>query len=443
MTTALCYLSTYVESLPNRTCQPTVAEASTYTGQRLQSSASLLMRILYLNNMYDADGVSLGSAMKIRCLAEELTRLGHEVDIQWLNPQAFPRQSDGHSRAEPHRHSLIRSQLRGYLSVPRALMRDLASWSRTREAIEAFSPDVVMLRLDFCRVAAAELTHRRGLPLVVEADAPVVHERQRYIHEARFGLGTARWCERRVLERAAGIFAQSEVTRQLLVDAGAPSHNFRVVPNGADPNRMAGPEARSSTRDKLCLARVPVIGFVGAFNSFHGIDKLLEAIPEVSSRHPDARYLLVGGGGNREADARRFAEANEAVVVTGRVPHDDVQAFLAAMDIAVAPYGPERNFYFSPIKVFEYMAAGRLVVAPALGQITELIRHEETGLLYNPWDNDALRRCLLHALSLPSAERRRIGRSARRVIQERFTWSHAAHRVEALIKNVLEQSVQH
>jgi glycosyltransferase involved in cell wall biosynthesis len=397
------------------------------------------MRILYLNYLYDIGGISLGSALKIRRLAEGLERLGHEVEIRWLHPQASIERS---SPAAPAGRRPWRTPFRQLIQVPRTLIQDAMSGRTVQRILVDSRPDVVIARTDLCRVTAVRLAKRRGLPVVLDADAPVVLETEIY-DALRFGAGLARSCERWVLRSADAIFAQSRVTRQLLIEEGAPFEKIAIIPNGAALEEMAGPEERRRIRRRCGLAEeATVVGFVGSFNVFHGIQDLLRVIPQTSGRDSEVRYLLVGGGGGLEEMAREFAEENEAVVRTGIVAPSDVPSFLAAMDIGVAPYAPHDNFYFSPIKIFEYMASGLLVVAPSLGQISELIQHDDTGLLYDPAESGGLERCIRHALSLSAEERRRIGGNARRAIEERFTWHHAAERLEALIVAAVERQAE-
>ena len=117
----------------------------------------------------------------------------------------------------------------------------------------------------------------------------------------------------------------------------------------------------------------------------------------------------------------------KAVVFTGIVPHEEIRRYLAAMDVALAPYPSLENFYFSPLKLFEYMAAGLAVVASNTGQVSQLICHRVNGLLYQPEDRAGLLRCLCE-LRTNAAFREELGRNARKA-SEAFTWERNAARV--------------
>src|SRR5207247_157692 len=136
--------------------------------------------------------------------------------------------------------------------------------------------------------------------------------------------------------------------------------------------READPMARELRRR---LGSGFVVGFVGSLKPWHGVDTLVEAFRMLRAARPDAHLLLVGEGPSREALERRVASRGlgEAVSFTGAVPYHEIPHYLAAMDVAVAPHAASNHFYFSPIKIFEYLAAGCPVVASAIGQIAELL----------------------------------------------------------------------
>ncbi len=395
------------------------------------------MRVLYFNYLYDADGVSLGSSVKIRRLVRGLEELGHQVQTAWLNPHAcLP--SGG---VAPHRRP-IRHWLHRYFAVPKALLRNVQALPREQRNLKRGRPDVLIVRLDFCRLSAAWLARRFGIPLVIDADAPVLEELRRFHPEIRVGRFVAPISEQWVLKRADRVFTPSAVGRELLIRSGASADRTIVIPNGADVLER-DPELRVVTRRELGYSSdQPVIGFVGAFNRFHGIENLLSAFRQLSSSHPKARLLLVGGGGDHEPAVRRAAEGNPAILATGRVGADRVRELLQAMDVGVAPYSPQSDFYFSPVKLFEYMAAGLPVVAPPLGQIGELLESGQAGIPYDPTRPEALAQALRAALDQAGSERERIGARARRIIREGYTWEHAAERLSRVLEEARSSRAQ-
>jgi len=175
-----------------------------------------------------------------------------------------------------------------------------------------------------------------------------------------------------------------------------------------------------------------VVGFAGSLKPWHGVATLLDAFATLRAHTPTARLLIIGTG-PQEAAARARATAlglGDAVVFTGAVAHDAMPGLLAAMDIGVAPYLAVPDFYFSPLKLYEYMAAGLAVVASDAGAIATLVRASETGLLCPPGDAPALGWALA-CLAYDPTLRARLGAAAR-AEAERHTWAANARTIVAL-----------
>jgi glycosyltransferase involved in cell wall biosynthesis len=200
-----------------------------------------------------------------------------------------------------------------------------------------------------------------------------------------------------------------------------------------------GPGAGTEVRAAHDLGDAVVIGFAGSLKPWHGVDLLLEAVARVGDRR--LRLLIVGDGPEGETLRRRAGQPDltGTVVFTGPVPHARMGDYLAAMDIGVAPYrapgADEGDFYFSPLKIFEYLAAGLPVVAPRLGQIAEVIEDGRHGLLYTPDDVVALAG-RLGALSRDPALRAGMGRAGAALVGERHTWSGNAGQVVEIARQL-------
>jgi glycosyltransferase involved in cell wall biosynthesis len=186
-------------------------------------------------------------------------------------------------------------------------------------------------------------------------------------------------------------------------------------------------------RTKLGLAPDAfVVGFAGSLKPWHGTDVLLDAFALLRTEAPRARLLIVGDGPQRDALRERASQLalQGAVVFTGAVPHDEMPAMLRAMDVAVAPYLEMPDFYFSPLKLYEYLASGLPVVASDAGEIGTLIRHAETGVLV-PCGNVAALADSLIELQRDQSLRSRLGNAAR-LEAERHSWDQNARFVANL-----------
>jgi glycosyltransferase involved in cell wall biosynthesis len=175
-----------------------------------------------------------------------------------------------------------------------------------------------------------------------------------------------------------------------------------------------------------------VAGFVGTFGPWHGVVQLAEAINSVPKNVP-VRFVFVGSGSLR-GEVERILEAEVAsrrVIFAGTVPHDRVPALLDACDILVSPHIPladGSDFFGSPTKVFEYMAMGKGIVASRLGQIGEVLVHDETALLVEPGNVPELAAAISKLVQSPDL-RMRIGANAREVAIQKHTWTRNAERV--------------
>jgi glycosyltransferase involved in cell wall biosynthesis len=178
--------------------------------------------------------------------------------------------------------------------------------------------------------------------------------------------------------------------------------------------------------------------FAGAFRAWHGAASLAAALARLHAAG-DTRFggLFIGDGPERAA-AMTAAQGVPAVTFTGALPHDDVPAYLAAADIGVAPFEPDRHeplrlgFYWSPLKIFEYMAAGLPVVAPAIPRVHSLIRPDVDGVLYDPAERHALDRALV---SLADRTRRQqLGASARARVVAEFSWTAHCRALDARLR---------
>jgi glycosyltransferase involved in cell wall biosynthesis len=229
----------------------------------------------------------------------------------------------------------------------------------------------------------------------------------------------------------------SSELRQHVQDLGVKESHIHVVPNGVDASLFhPGP------RDEPLRARWnlngagPVLGFVGGLRPWHGVEALPDLLERLARTNTGVRLVVAGDGplrGDLEK-ALRERELSSRVIFTGSVAHEEVPAIIRQFDLALAPYPrPDHAFYFSPLKLFEYMACGVPVVAAALGQITELLQDRETGMLYPPGDMEALvdRCCELVSNRTLHAK---VGKAGAELVLSGFTWDHNATRVTELAR---------
>jgi glycosyltransferase involved in cell wall biosynthesis len=290
-------------------------------------------------------------------------------------------------------------------------------------------PDFIYERYSLFGWGGLVLSRRYGVPLIIEVNTPLRQEQDGY---ERFTLvRTAERMDREILQGADACIVVSSVVGDWVQSCGVPAERVLVIPNGVSAARFERPTDGAGMRARFGVTGGRVIGFVGSFQPWHDVGGLIRAFARVRGRNPDARLLLVGYGPQRDdlvALAGRLGLSG-VVAFAGSLPHDDIPACLAAMDVVVAPYARwNEPFYGSPMKVFEYMAAGRPIVAAGLGQITGIIEHRRTGWLYAAGDEDALV-AGLEAMLADSAAAAAMGAAAREKALREHTWKAVAVRV--------------
>jgi glycosyltransferase involved in cell wall biosynthesis len=309
--------------------------------------------------------------------------------------------------------------------------------------------DIIYERNGLYRYGVAMACKRLGLPYVLyfEADDIMEHD---FMGKPITGL--LRWRAKKAirynLDAADCVICVSEPGKAHLVkNWGVPAEKIVVFPNVADVQRFRpDPEASRSVRASLGLDTYPLVIFVGNFYEWHDVATLLDAFAATLQAYPETRLILVGDGTRRSIMAERVSELGigHAVQFTGMVPHDEVPRYLAAADIAVVPYPPmETELWLSPLKLFEYMASGKAVIASDVGQLAAIIQDGQNGLLVPPGDVPAMTDALVRLLGTPDL-RSQLGQKARQDAVHEYSWEHYLSRLESLLAAVIEgKAVDH
>jgi glycosyltransferase involved in cell wall biosynthesis len=306
---------------------------------------------------------------------------------------------------------------------------NVPAYFRLRRALGAPGTVALYERYAFFNVAGALAAGAAHVPLVLEVN--YTDETPLYRRRSRLLRPLARRLEKFTLGRAEKIAAVSTVLGRQIAASGIDPARVVVLPNAADPRRFRAEISGAAVRAQYGLTDARVIGFTGAFFPWHGVALLLDALPEVFRRIPDAAVLLVGEGPERPALEARIRKSgfSERVRFAGWVGHERLPEHIAAFDVAVMP---DSNEYGSPMKIFEYMAMGKPVVAPRLGPLEDGILDGDTGILVPRGDAPALGAALA-ALLRDSARRSAMGARAREHVLERHTWDKNAARILSLL----------
>ena len=254
-------------------------------------------------------------------------------------------------------------------------------------------------------IAAMRVGRRLGIPVVYEVrafweDAAVDHGTT---VEGSLRYRLTRWLETRALRQADHVFTICEGLRRDIVARGIADAKVTVIPNAVDVDSFEpGGIADEQLKSQLGLSGSTVLGFIGSFYAYEGLDLLLDALPLLLPHQSDLRVLLVGGGPQEaaiKAQAQRLGIADK-VVFTGRVPHAEVQRYYDLVDVLAYPRHSMRlTELVTPLKPLEAMAQGRLLVASDVGGHKELIRHGQTGWLFRAGSAQALADAVIALLS--------------------------------------------
>ncbi|MEI8396755.1 MAG: glycosyltransferase family 4 protein [Rhodospirillaceae bacterium] len=389
------------------------------------------MRLLYHHRTSSRDG----QAVHIDGLTTAWCRLGHELVM--AAPATHARPKIG--AASPLVDSL-RRRLPLWACECLEIAYNVVAFARLVRLCRRSAPDVLYERYNLFLLAGVWLARLYRLPLLVEVNAPLFEERSRYGGLALRRL--AAWSERTVWQAADVVLPVSAVLAECVRAAGVPEERIVVIPNGVGPALLARganlTRERAELRRGLGLDGKLVLGFTGFLRSWHGLDELLSLLVRINpdsgelERHSHERHLLVIGDGPARPDLEQRVHAlglAGQVTFTGAVAPERNADLIATFDIALQPAVVP---YASPLKLFEYMALCRAIVAPDSANIREILTDGETALLFDPATTGSLSRAV-DRLCIDAPLRERLGAAARTALIRRgFTWDANARRVAAL-----------
>lgn len=374
------------------------------------------MRILYHHRTQGAEPESV----HIAAIAAALGRLRHTIDIV------------GPTGKDPRGGSSKQSLLgRIKRKTPRLLVELIqiiynpVSFGKLLHALLRRRYDFLYERYALYNVAGLFAARLFAKPFVLEVNTLYARAWQQY-----FGLwlgGLARALERYTVRSADAVITVSDALRVLLEQEGVEARRITVLPNAIDPREFDPTRFEGSDlRNKLGLAPI-VAGFVGTMMRWQGVTGFADVVEQVTAARDDVSFLFVGDGESRGALQLELSRrgVGRGVTFVGRQPHAAIPEYIAAMDIGLLL---DSNSYGSPMKVFEYWAMGKAVIAPTVPPVLEVMRDGQTGLLIAPGDAAAMVRNIL--LLAGDAELRvRLGQAGRRAVLAAHTWDRNAGKI--------------
>ena len=380
------------------------------------------MKILYHHRTQseDAQGIHIHEMVKA------FRDLGHDVDIVALV------ELDEHNerKIRGSRWKWLTARAPRWLYELMSLTYNLYGYRRLCQTIRTKQPDLLYERYSLNTFCGLWASRRFGIPFVLEVNAPLYHEESKLGRLAFRRL--AHFSERWICSRSSWTLVVSQVMKDILIQEGVLAEKMIVVSNGIDPQKFHPGISGREIRQHYQLEDKLVIGFVGWFRPWHGLEMLLECMHEMRLADYGVRLLMIGDG-PAYPELYRYVTAHglgSVVVFTGAVERHDIAAHIAAMDIAVQPSAPE---YACPMKILEYMGMGKCIVAPDQSNIREILDDGTTGLLFQPGDKASLSAALMKLLQTPE-QREAMGRKAyERIFERSFLWQANAQKALTLI----------
>ncbi len=367
------------------------------------------MRILYSHRIQSRDGQSV----HVEELIHAFRAAGHEVMV--VGPGFYEKTEFG---GESSLVATIRRVLPGWAQELAELAYNAPATWRLWRAWRAFRPDVIYERYNLYFLAGAILARLFRAPVFMEVNSPLADERVKFgglkLRRLAFAVERFTW------RSAALALPVTRVLADIMIAAGVDPKRVQVVPNGIVLDRF--PPRASRAEDAPV-----VLGFVGFVRDWHGLDTVIDGMAREQAA-TSVTLAVVGDGPAREALEHQAAALGLAdrVRFSGLVPHDQVAAHVMDFDIALQPGVTP---YASPLKIFDYMAAGCAIVAPDQPNIREILVHEQTALLFDPASTDSRWAAIQRLIQDPEL-RLRLGFAARASLEQRgYTWDGNAARI--------------
>lgn len=371
-----------------------------------------------------------GSSVHLRSLLDHLDDLGIELtayyqsgddrhpenNILWRQINQYPTQQSGFS------------QFTGFSD----LLKNIGLW-RTLSA-EGGHHELIHERYSLHSLAGQRYALKRGIPHVLEINAPLVHERTL--------TGDLTWkraaerTERRITSNATRIIVVSDRLKEYYSDY-VDQDRIHVIPNGVDTDKF-NPDRFTSGRDGRFT-----LGFVGSFKEWHGVEHIIDAAAKLRDLKDEIQFVLVGDGPLLK-DLQRETERHnieDMVLFEGAVPHERVPEQLSRFDVGLAPYPDLSVFYYSPLKIFEYMSMGKPTIASDLGQVGRVLEKGKTGFLVPPDDLNAFVQCIRRVYDIyrdNSEKFSEICRRSRELAVSDYSWERNAERVAEVYERALD-----
>lgn len=349
----------------------------------------------------------------IREMVKAFRKHGYAVDI--LSPPGVKNLSEENTGSQKKNRYLIPQIVFELLEIG----YNLIDFVRLASRLKKKRYDFIYERYSIFYIAGILAAQRTGIPIIIEVS--FTSKTSVYPKRTRISSSLACAVDKFIFNRACGIVVVSNVLKDSLIkDFGVAEEKILVLPNAVDIDLFNPIMHNGAIKSAYRLKSKQVVGFVGGFYPWHGLDLLIDAALEVTKVLPDTKFLLVGDGPEKKRLENIVAQNHlkDSVIFTGSIPYAKVAEHISSFDIGVMP---DSNDYGSPIKIFEYMAMDKPVLAPRIGPIEEVIDDGKDGLLFTRHSKEELSRAIVKILTDKKLYNMIAVNSKRKVIAE-HTW---------------------
>ncbi len=387
------------------------------------------MNILYHNR-------TRGKAVEgvhIREIANALKKLGNNVYV--VSPPGVDPMKTANS---PNNQSFIN---KAYKFISRYLPQiffeilelayNIIGYNRINSIIKKHNIDAIYERYAFFTWIGTYTAKKKKIPIIIEVNEISGIERVR----KQILVKIAQNIENKIFKKADAIIVVSNFLKRKIIErTGVSPNKIFVMPNAADLDKFNLNVDGSKIRKDLRLENQIVIGFVGSFVNWSNLENFVQIFSEISKEKDNVHLMMVGDGPLMQLMIKIVEKNNlkEKVTFTGSVNHNDVPRYISAMDICVIP---KSNEYRSPVKLFEYMAMCKPVIAPRLEPIECVITHEQNGILFDQDDYNSFKNSIIYAIENRD-KCAKIAESAYKTILGNYTWTRNAEGIINIYKGL-------
>lgn len=380
------------------------------------------MKILYHHRTRSKDG----QYVHIEELTNALRDIGHEIVI--VGPPGMESEEFG---ADAGIVAILKKFLPKFVYELLELAYSFLDYQRIAKVARTFGPDCLYERYNLYLLSGVWLKKRLKIPMLLEVNAPLYAERKKFDGIALDWL--ARWAEHKAWTTADYVLPVTKVLANRMIKSGVSETKIRVVPNAINQELFNGITSTESAKKSLGLEGNLVLGFVGFMREWHGLDRVVRII--AASKGQNRHLLLVGDGPARQTIEKQAKElgVEKNITIVGIVPRESVANYISAFDIALQPEVVE---YASPLKLFEYLALGRAIVAPATDNIKEILKDECNAVLFDPMSDEDFSYTIEKVCSDQKLREKTSTAARRTIIDQGLTWENNARRVTSFYQEL-------